>query len=356
MNFGAFFVYYKINSNNLKMSVFTDKQRNNIVLIAIILLACVIIYSLKDLFNAFLGSIILYTIFKPVYKYCLQKVGKISSAVIVILSSFIIIIIPFFTLSYMVVNRVTNLRKDQFRVKALLSKIDDFVGGKLNQPNLVDKYVSKLSDFVQDLFPSVLSGTLSVFLTLTVMYFILYFMLVQSEKFEQNMLKYAPLKKHHALQFAIELKHTTFSNVLGQGVIALVQGLLVTLCFFITGINDAIFWGIISFFLSFMPVIGAPLITGPAAIILFFNGQNWQATFITLFTLIVIINIDNVIRFMINKKFADTHPIITVIGVIIGLPLFGFVGLVFGPLLLLWFIHLVKIYENDKVVAENNLN
>lgn len=335
------------------MSVFTDKQRNNIVLITILILACVILYSLRDLFNAFLGSIILYTIFKPVYNYLQIKLGKITSAISVITFSFIIIIIPFFTVSYMVVNRMTSLKNDQFRVKVLISKIDDFIGLKFNQPNLVEKYVSKLGDFVQDLFPSVLTGALGVFLTITIMYFMLYFMLVQSEKFEQNLLKYAPMKQHHALQFGVELKNTTYSNVLGQGVIAFVQGLLVTLCFFLVGVNDAIFWGIIGFFLSFMPVIGAPLITGPAALILFINGQFWQGMFVTLFTLIVIINIDNVIRFIINKRIADTHPIITVIGVIIGLPLFGFVGLVFGPLLLLWFIHLLKIYENDKIVTEN---
>ncbi len=335
------------------MSVFTDKQRNNIVLITILILACVILYSLRDLFNAFLGSIILYTIFKPVYNYLQIKLGKIASAISVITFSFIIIIIPFFTVSYMVVNRMTSLKNDQFRVKVLISKIDDFIGLKFNQPNLVEKYVSKLGDFVQDLFPSVLTGALGVFLTITIMYFMLYFMLVQSEKFEQNLLKYAPMKQHHALQFGVELKNTTYSNVLGQGVIAFVQGLLVTLCFFLVGVNDAIFWGIIGFFLSFMPVIGAPLITGPAALILFINGQFWQGMFVTLFTLIVIINIDNVIRFIINKRIADTHPIITVIGVIIGLPLFGFVGLVFGPLLLLWFIHLLKIYENDKIVTEN---
>ena len=71
-----------------------------------------------------------------------------------------------------------------------------------------------------------------------------------------------------------------------------------------------------------------------------------------LFTLIILINIDNVIRFIINKKVADTHPVITVIGVIIGIPLFGFVGIVFGPLLLLWFLHLVEIYETDRAAAE----
>jgi predicted PurR-regulated permease PerM len=334
------------------MSVFSYKQRNNIVLAVIIILAIVIFYSLLDLFTAFLGAIILYTIFKPLFIFIKKKVGAAFSAVTMILVSFIIIIIPFFTLSFMVLERLNDLKKDQFMVKAIISRMDDFVGLKLDQPDLIDNYVKKFSVFVQDLFPAILGGTWAIFLTITMMYFILYFMFVQSKEFEDGLLKYSPLREHHAIQFAKELKNTTYSNVLGQGLIAVVQGLLVSICFFIAGINDFVFWGVISLFLSFMPVIGAPLVTIPAAIILFVNGENWQGTFVLLVTFIVIINIDNVIRFSINKKMADTHPIITVVGVIIGLPLFGFVGLVFGPLLLSWCIHLIKIYETDKIAAE----
>ena len=68
------------------MSVFTDKQRNSIVLGVIVALACVIIYSLRELFNAFLGSIILYTLFKPTFCYLTKKIGKISSAVTKLMS------------------------------------------------------------------------------------------------------------------------------------------------------------------------------------------------------------------------------------------------------------------------------
>jgi predicted PurR-regulated permease PerM len=252
----------------------------------------------------------------------------------------------------MVVSRLSDLKKDQFMVKAMISRLDDYVGLKLDQPNLIDKYVAKFSEFVQDLFPTVLGGTLDIFLTIAMMYFILYFMFVQYQEFERGLLKYAPLREHHAIKFATELKNTTYSNVLGQGFIALIQGMLVSICFFIAGINDAVFWGVVSLFLSFMPVIGAPIVTIPAALILFINGENWQGTFVLLVTFIIIINIDNVIRFMINKRIADTHPIITVVGVVIGLPLFGFVGLVFGPLLLSWFLHLIQVYETDKIAAE----
>jgi predicted PurR-regulated permease PerM len=334
------------------MSIFIGKQRNNIVLIILILLGVVILYSLRDLINAFLGSIILYTIFKPFFIYLKKKIGRIFSAIFIIVTSFIIIIIPFFTISYMVVNRLTSIKKDQFMVKAMISRLDDYVGLKLNQPDLINKYVSKFSDFVQNLFPTVVGGALNIFFVIVIMYFILYFMFVQYDLFEKNLLKYAPLKEHHAIQFGVELKNTTYSNVLGQGLIALVQGMLASICFFIVGINDAVFWGVIALFLSFMPVIGAPVVTLPATVILFLNGQTWQGTFMLLATLLVIINIDNVIRFMINKRLADTHPIITVIGVIIGLPLFGAAGLVFGPLLLVWFIHLMKIYEMDKLAEE----
>ena len=331
------------------MSIFNYKERNNIVLGAIIILAMVILYSLRDLMNAFLGALILYIIFKPIYLKLKRKIGAATSAVILIFSSFLIIILPFFALVMMVINKLNSLDINQLMVKNLIADLDNYVGLKLGQPELIDGYIKKLIQFAQDLFPAILTGALSIFLVIVLMYFLLYFMFVQSEDLEETALKYAPLKENHALDFGIELKNTIYSNVLGQGLIAFVQGLLVTTTFLIVGLNDAVFWGTLGFFLSFMPVIGAPVITVPAAIILFSNGQNWQGTVVLLITFVVIINIDNVIRFVINKKFANTHPIITVLGVIIGLPLFGFVGLAFGPLLLSWLMHLIKVYESDKM-------
>ena len=331
------------------MSIFTYKERNNIVLGAIIILAIVIFYSIRELTNAFLGALILYVIFKPAFLKLKNIIGQVASAIILIFSSFLIIILPFFALIMMVINKLNSLDINQMMLKKIIADTDNYAGLKLGQPDLIDSYIKKVIQFAQDLFPTVLTGALSIFLVLVLMYFVLYFMFVQSEYFENAALKYAPLKEKDARDFGIELKNTIYSNVLGQGLIAFVQGLLVAITFLIVGINDAFFWGTLGFFISFMPVIGAPLITIPASIILYSNGQNWQGTVVLLVTIVVIINIDNVIRFMINKKFANTHPIITVLGVIIGLPLFGFVGLAFGPLLLSWFVHLIKIYESNKI-------
>jgi len=329
------------------MTIFTLKQRKNIIFILLIALASVILFGLREFLNAFLGATILYVLLRPLFLYLKSKVGRIASAIILIVSSFVVIIIPFFSLGVMIVNRLSTLKNDQFRISAMISRLDDFVGIKLNRPHLIDSYITKLSAFVEDLFPSVLTGTFAVFVTLVVMYFLLYFMFVQYKEFEQSLIKYAPLDERQAFQFAKELKETTYSNILGQGLIAFVQGSLVTFIFLVLGVTDSVFWGVIAFFLSFMPVIGAPVVTLPAALIMFLNGQTWQGTCMVLFTLLVIMNIDNVIRFIINKRIADTHPIVTILGVIIGLPLFGFAGLVFGPLIFVWFLHFLKVYENS---------
>lgn len=165
------------------------------------------------------------------------------------------------------------------------------------------------------------------------------------------LLKYAPFRQQQALEFALELRDTTYSNVLGQGLISLVQGTLVGIGFVIFGISDAIFWGTIAGFVSFLPVVGSPIVFVPAAIIQLMNGHSASGWGLLLWGFIIVTNIDNVIRFSIAKRMANTHPVITVIGVVIGVPVFGILGIVFGPLLLSYFILTVKIFEINMLVS-----
>ncbi|WP_026897378.1 AI-2E family transporter [Daejeonella oryzae] len=336
------------------MSIYSYKQRNTIVLAILILLGCFVIYSLRTIAGSVLSTIVLYTILRPVFIHLTEKwmLKRWLAALLIIVISLVLIVVPFLTLSFLVIGKISEFNKDPMRIKVIIQKIDDFAGSKFNQPDLVDKGIQKSSEIATELFPSVLGGAASIFLGLVVMYFLLYFMFVQRETFEGGLLKYAPFREQNALKFATELRNTTYSNVLGQGFIAVVQGALVSLAFFIFGINDAIFWGVISTFLSFLPVVGAPLIFIPAALIELANGNNTAGWGILLFGFIIITNIDNVIRLLIAKKVSDTHPIITVVGVIIGIPIFGIMGLVFGPLLLSYFILTIRIYETSKLASE----
>jgi predicted PurR-regulated permease PerM len=336
------------------MSIFNYKQRNNIILVSIVVLGCFLLYALSELFSSILGAIVLFTIFRPFYLYMVERrrFNKALSAVIIILISLVVIVIPFLSLSVMVIGKISSINREELNIDKWTQKIDAFTGANLNQPHFAENTLQKLGAYAADLFPSILGSAANIILTLLVMYFLLYFMFVQMREFEIGLLKYAPFREQHALKFAVELRNSTYSNVLGQGIIALVQGALLANGFWIFNIPDPIFWGVIGAFISFLPVVGAPTLCIPASIMLYANGEKVQGVILLLYGILFIGNVDNVLRMIINRRIGNTHPIITVIGVFIGLPLFGILGLVFGPVLLSYFLLLLEIYETNRMAAD----
>lgn len=336
------------------MSIFTYKQRNNINLVIIIALGCLIAYSLHGIFGSILGTLVLYTILRPAYIYLAEEKGlnKNFSAILLLAVSVLVLILPFYALSAMVIEKIAELQNDPIYFKNLLFKLKHLIPVGDDVQKLVEDGLKKAGSWATELFPSLISGAFNIVLGLLLMYFLLYFMLVERERFEAALIKYAPFRMQNAQRFAEEMRNTTYANVLGQGFIAIVQGSLLSLCFYVLGYSDPLFWGVITTFISFVPVLGPPVIFVPAALIQMANGNNFAAWGMLIFGFVVIINIDNVLRFIIAKKVGNIHPIITVIGVVIGIPLFGILGLVFGPLLLSYFILLIKIYETSAMASE----
>lgn len=338
------------------MSIFNYKQRNNIILIAIVILGCILLFALRGLSSSILGAIVLYTIFRPVYLNLTEKRNWSKSlvAILIIIVSLIVIVIPFLSLSIMVINKITGINSENFPVQKWLGAIDAYAGSHLNQPHLLDSInvTQKIGLYAAELFPSVLGSAADIFLTLLVLYFLLYFMFTQNKAFEAGLIKYAPFREQHALKFAQELRISTYSNVLGQGIISISQGILFAVGLRIAGVADPVFWGVIGTFISFLPVVGVPTLAIPFGVILLLNSHTWQGIFILIYGVLFIGYIDQFLRFIINKRVANTHPLITVIGVIIGIPLFGILGLVFGPVLLSYFLLLVEIYETNRLAAD----
>jgi predicted PurR-regulated permease PerM len=336
------------------MSVFSYQQRNNIILVSIIVLGCFLLYALSTIFTSILGAIVLYVMFRPMYLFLTEKRGwhKVLSALAIIVLSLICIVIPFLLLSFMVIDKILSFKSTSLPIDSWVDKIDMVTAEYLNQPRFAEDTLKKLGTYAADLFPSLLGSAASIILTLLVMYFILYFMFVQLREFEAGLLRYAPFSQQHALKFAVALKNATYSNVLGQGIISLVQGVLLANGFWIVGIPDAVFWGVIATFISFLPVVGAPTLSIPAGLYLMLIGRNWAGIGIMVYGLLFIGNLDHVLRMVINKRIANTHPIISIVGVFIGIPLFGILGLVFGPVLLSYFILMTEIYETNRLAAD----
>ena len=137
------------------------------------------------------------------------------------------------------------------------------------------------------------------------------------------------------------------SNAIGIPLLALIQGVFAFAAYWFLGLPEPLLWGSITAFASMLPVVGSTAIWFPLSLYLYFNGMEWQGITLWLYGVLVIINVDNVFRMILQKGMADTHPLITMFGVIIGVSLFGFIGLVFGPLLVSMFIVLLRVYRNE---------
>ena len=336
------------------MSIFTYKQRNNINLVIIIALGCLIAYSLQGIFGSILSTLVLYTILRPGYIHLaeVKKWNKSFTAISLLFISLVVIVLPFYALSSMVIAKINELNNDQIYFTNLLNKIKHLFDFSESASQMIEDGLKKAGTWATGLFPSLISGVFNIVFGLLLMYFLLYFMLVERESFENALIKYAPFREQNARRFAEEMRNTTYANVVGQGFISVVQGSLVSLSFYVLGYNDPLFWGVITIFISFVPILGPPVVFLPAALLQLADGNNFAGWAMLIFGFVVIINIDNVLRFMIAKKVGNIHPIITVIGVVIGIPLFGILGLVFGPLLFSYFFLLIRIYETSAKASE----
>jgi predicted PurR-regulated permease PerM len=256
-----------------------------------------------------------------------------------------VIVLPLLGLSALIFNKLISFQKNPQMFSDVLEKIQSLGGNHLDVRETLKNSVNDISKWAIGTFSGVISGALKIFISLIIIYFTLFFMFRNYDSFEHTLLRYMPFDTRNSLAFADALKKITYSNLLGQGLIGLCQGFIVAIGFLIFGIPDPWFWGVVSIFVCFLPVVGAPIIFVPAGLIEL-ASHNLVAGFgILIWGAVLVTLVDNFLRQFISKKIADTHPLITIIGVIIGVPVFGLIGLVIGPFLISFFILLFKMYE-----------
>jgi len=88
---------------------------------------------------------------------------------------------------------------------------------------------------------------------------------------------------------------------------------------------------------------------------LFISGEIGKGIAMNVYGFGVIGLVDNLFRFLLNRRLGDIHPLITIFGVIIGVQLFGFIGLIFGPLLISMFLLLLRIYSSEFIVKKREM-
>jgi predicted PurR-regulated permease PerM len=330
-------------------NIYTKKQRQTLLIASILLLLFFILFGLRDYLSALFGSVILYVLFLPMYRYLVEvKKWKPSlTSILIIILSFVVIVLPFLFLSVLLTDKILYYTSHYQEILVWVKKLEEFSGFSLKDKATITSIASNLGSFLSNLFPQLVTSALDVFIILGLLYFVMYYLQVYNRSLHIHVYKFLPFASPTIKALTEELKASVNANVLGLGIISLVQATLVGFSFWIFGVPDAIFWGLISFFAAFIPVLGTPLVWVPGGIWLITNDETGKGIGLLIVGAVVIMNIDNILRLYIAKKMGDTHPLITILGVILGLPLFGILGLVIGPLMISYLILLIKVYEQE---------
>jgi predicted PurR-regulated permease PerM len=331
------------------MPPFNDRIRQILVLALIILLVYLAIKELSVFLPGLLGALTLYILSRANYFQLVyhRKWKKGRAAGLFILYFLLILGVPIFLSITLISPKVNAFLSDpQSMIDSARHSVDTIqerLGFKFLSQESLNNSLNKLTAFI----PTILNSTATLITNLAIMLFVLYYMLYSGREIERYLTKIIPLKPENINMLAAETKKMVKANALGIPLISIIQGVTATLGYFIFGVNEWALWGFLTGVFAFFPVVGTMVVWVPLVLYSYATGETWQATALLIYSVVVTGNVDYLARITLLKRMGNVHPVITILGVIIGLGLFGFIGLIFGPLLVSYIIVLFQIYLNE---------
>ena len=342
----------------LKNTIDSNLLRQIFFIAIILFLGIVLFRELKFFLSAFLGSVTFYVVMRERMFYLTEvknwRPG--TAAWVLMLLSFFVILMPigllgnilYAKISYVVTHSAETIES----LKLLVIRLQEKVGYTLVKP----ANINELGTYIGELLPKVLGVTVSTLTLIASMYFILYFMLVNGRRMEEALYEYVPLKDNNVELIGSEIRTMVISNAIGIPLIALIQGIVGLIGYLIIGVSEPFLWFVATSIAAMLPVVGAAVIYVPLSVMLLAQGHTGQGIAMVIWGFGFIGLVDNLFRFLLNKKLGDIHPLITIFGVLVGVQLFGFIGLIFGPLLISMFILSLRIYSSEFIVKKRDFN
>jgi len=325
----------------------TDGLKQVVLLLLIAAIGIVLVWQLHYFIPGFLGAITLYILLRQFFFNLTirRKWKKWIAALVLIIICTAILAVPIFILVQLLTPKFNYALGHSDELLSEGKHLIDLINNYIPQFKIDDVKIQQALQRALAMLPTFLDGTMSVLINILTAFFILYFMLLSGREMEKRIMRLLPLRDENKDSLWSETKNMVISNAVGIPVLMFCQCLIAILGYWIFGVEQAVFWGILTGIASLLPMVGTMIVWVPICIVLFAQGEIGYGIGLTLYCAGVVSNIDNVLRFTIMKKIGDVHPLITVFGVIVGLQLFGLMGLIFGPLLIAYFILLMKIYR-----------
>lgn len=329
-----------------------------LALSAILILAALVLHKLMFMLSAFLGAAAFYILLRRPHKYLVRRFGwrKPATTALLLLLSICLLLLPNYLMAVFFFNKLKPLMADPQPITDALQKINAYINQYVEFSIISEASINKISALAQQILPAILDSGLNMISNLVMMYFLLWFMLNNSFALERWIRLNSPYSRKDTLELLRHIQTSVFSNATGIVLLGIIQGIVAMIGYAIFGVHEPVLWGLITGAVSVIPFVGTMLAYIPLSFYLMATGAVANGIGVLCFGLFIIGSSDNVFRFLLQKRMASTHPLITVLGVIIGLSLLGFWGLIYGPLMVSLLLELGKRYKNEYLGAGAGTN
>ena len=330
------------------MSVKEQYWRYSLIAI-IIVLGIVLFQQITPFLGGLLGALTIYILVRKqmIRLTTKRKMKRSTAALLITTEAVFFFLIPISLVVWMLVDKLQNLNLDPQSIIAPIEEIAGIIKSKTGYDVLGSDTTSFIVSALPRIGQAVMGGISSFVVNLFVLVFVLYFMLIGGIKMEAYVNAILPFNATNTEHVIHEINMIVRSNAIGIPLLAVIQGGVAMIGYFIFGAPNALLLGFLTCFATVIPMAGTGLIWFPVAVYMALTGDWPNAIGLAAYGGIIVSQLDNLIRFILQKKMADTHPLITIFGVVIGLSLFGFMGVIFGPLLLSLFFLFVDMFKRE---------
>jgi predicted PurR-regulated permease PerM len=316
-------------------------------------------------FSILVLSFLLTGIFLPVYSFINKKFSPQFSALttctLIVLLVFIPLLFFIGALSKEAVTHfsASNASDATIRVKqiihdsTLIAKIREYLAGhgiKMSPDDLMAPVVDMaktIGPFIYNQASSWAANAMGFILNFLLMILIIFFLLIDNERLINYILKLSPLPDEQERELMRKFGEIAGAVMIGNGVCGIIQGVIGGIIFAVLDFGSPVLWGGIMGILAFLPILGIGLVLGPAAAILLLQGSVAKAAGLLVLYVVISFSIEYLLKPKLVGDRVKMHVLLVFLSILGGLSVFGFLGIIFGPLIVTAFLAFSEIYISD---------
>lgn len=251
-----------------------------------------------------------------------------------------------------------NYVRDTLRSEGVTGLINDLPAPLRGLVDMILNQIPGSEERIQDLPGSqggkaaavvggVLSATGRAVVQIVMMLIALFFLLIDGPALVEWLTEVAPLKRSHMRELMSEFRKVTVAVLVSTVATAAIQAAVAFVGYLIARVPHAVFFTFVTFLTAFVPAVGAAGAGAAAAVIVFFGGHTYRALFLALWAFLVVGLTDNVVKPYLIRGGVSIHGAVVFFALLGGLAAFGPIGLLLGPLVVAFFLSVVRIVRQE---------